>query len=197
VIKKDNNYNVCKIFKEWLAKNGHRFHQKWKIRHYPAKGKLNIYFENVASEIFCTVTEWSGVEVGVNFKRRFWDYICDFECAVHRSKDGKYYCGYCEPPTFYNTAQELLIDHSFENFLEWVNEHFTSSHVLELQKVGRGSTAAILIDKRISDSQYSERRAALRTLIHALNDETSNHSVGKTRSWIIPIIKEGGVAGRR
>jgi hypothetical protein len=142
------------------------------------------------------VNERSGVEVGVYFKRRFWDYICDFECCVRRSKDGKYYCGYCEPPTFYKTAQELLIDHSFENFLEWANEHFTSSHVLELQKVGRSSTAAILIDKRISDSRYSERREALGTLINALNGETPNYKVGKTRSWIIPIIKEGGVAGR-
>lgn len=193
-IRKDNYYEICNTFKDWLAQNAHRFHLKCKIRHYPAKRKLNIYFENVTPEIFCTVTEWSGVEVGVHFKRRFWDYIYDFECSVHRSEDGKYYCRYCEPKTFYNTSQELLIDHSFENFLEWVNEHFTSSHVLELQKVGRGSTAAMLIDKRISDSQYSKRREALGTLIKALNDETPNYKVGKKRTFIISIIKESGAA---
>jgi hypothetical protein len=185
-IKKKNYYEICNTFKEWLAKNAHRFHLKCKIRHYPAKRKLKIYFENVAPEIFCTVTERSGVEVGVHFKRRFWDYICDFECSVRRSEDGKYYCGFCEPPTFYNTSQELLIAHSFENFLEWVNEHFTSSHVLELQESVGGSTAAILIDKRIPDSKYSERREALGTLIKALNNETPNCKVGK---FIIPVIK--------
>jgi hypothetical protein len=54
-IKKDNYYEICNTFKEWLAQNEHRFHLKCKIRHYPAKRKLNIYFENVAPEIFCTV----------------------------------------------------------------------------------------------------------------------------------------------
>ena len=192
--KKDNYHEICNTFKEWLANNEHRFHLKCKIRHYPAKRKLNIYFENVAPEIFCTVNEWSGVEVGVHFKRRFWDYICDFECSVRRSEDGKYYCGFCESPTFYNTAQELLINHSFENFLEWVNEHFTSSHVLELQESVGGSTEAIIIDTSLPDSRYTKRRAAFGILLKGLkrlpdkSPRPSNH-LNEIKTTVIPIIK--------
>ena len=34
VLKRVKYCDVCDTFKEWLAKNGHRFNRKYKIRHY-------------------------------------------------------------------------------------------------------------------------------------------------------------------
>jgi len=145
VINKINDYDVCKTFKEWLAKNEHRFYRKCKVCHYKTRGFLRIYFEDVTPEIFCSVNEWVGVVVGVRFRRKFWDLLCDFDCDIKRARNRKYYCSLCNEPLFYKTPQELLIDHSFEPLLEWVNSHFTSSHVLEL-KGGHGWTVATIID---------------------------------------------------
>jgi hypothetical protein len=96
-----------------------------------------------------------------------------------------------------NTAQELLMAHSFENFLEWVNEHFTSSHVLELQESAGGSTEAIIIDTSLPDSRYTKRRAAFGILLKELkrlpdkSPRPSNHS-DEIKTTVIPIIKGEG-----
>jgi len=145
--KKVNTYEVCNIFKEWLAIHGHRFNRKYKIRHYKKRGILRIYFEDVTPKIHCFVNEPSGVAVSVWFRGKFWDYLVDLDCAVRRAKNRKYYCGFCLESKYYKTPQELLIDHSFETFLEWINEKFTSYHVLELLGYP-GFTAASIIDTK-------------------------------------------------
>jgi len=145
--KKEHKYEVCNTFKDWLAKNGNRFNRKYKIRHYKKRGFLRIYFEDVTPEIHCHLNEPGGVAVSVHFRGKFWDYLVDLDCAIRRARNRKYYCGFCLEPKYYKTPQELLIEHSFETLLEWVNEKFTSSHVLEL--VGYpGFTAASIIDKK-------------------------------------------------
>jgi hypothetical protein len=147
-INKINHYDICKTFKEWLAENEHRFNLKCKVRHYKTRGFLRIYFEGVTPEIFCSVVESGciGITVGVQYRRRVWDLLCDFDCNIKRAKNREYYCSFCNKPLFYKTPQKLLIDHSFEPFLEWVNCHLTSSHVLELREIGQGSTEAIIVD---------------------------------------------------
>lgn len=193
VIKKINDYDVCKTFKEWLAKNEHRFYRKCKFRHYKTRGFLRIYFEGVTPEIFCSVIEngCEGITVGVQYRRRVWDLLCDFDCNIKRAKNRKYYCSLCNEPLFYKTPQELLIDHSFETFLEWVNSHFTSSHVLELRESGGGSTEAIIIDTSQPDSLYSHKRAAFGTLLKELsdNDPTAIKNLNNIKTTVIPVIK--------
>jgi hypothetical protein len=193
-IKNRKYYDICNTFKEWLAKNEHRFDLKCKVRHYKTRGLLHVYFEGVTPEIICSVNERLGVAVDVHYKRKYWDSLSDMDCAVRRGKNRKYYCGFCEPPTFYKTPQELLIAHSFETFLEWVNEHFTSSHVLELQESAGGSTDAILIDTSLPGSRYTKRRAAFGILLKELkrlpdkSQRPSNHSE-KIKTVVMPVIK--------
>jgi hypothetical protein len=81
-VSKDNKYDICKTFKEWLAKNEHRFNHKFKIHHYKTRGFLNIYFDNVTPEIRCSVNERLGVAVAVHYRRKCWDLLCDFDCAI-------------------------------------------------------------------------------------------------------------------
>jgi len=195
--KKVNNYEICKTFKEWLAKNGHRFNHKFKVRHYKKRGILRLYFEDVTPEIHCSVNERIGVVVSVYFRRKFWDYLVDLDCAIRRAKSRKYYCGFCEEPKYYKTPQDLLIDHSFETFLEWVNDNITSSHVLELRESAGGSTEAIIIDTRLPDSIYTRRRAAFGNLLKGLKrlpDESPRASKNSDdmKITVIPIIKGEG-----
>ena len=176
-VKKRQYYDICNTFKEWLAKNGHRFDRKCTVRHYKIRELLYIYFEGVTPEITCSVigSGCIGVSVTVQFRRKCWDILIDFDCNVKRTKDGQYYCSLCQEPLFYATPQELFIAHSFETFLEWVNEHFTSSHVLEIMGA-RGFTAARIIDpKELSDE----------------SPRTANSSDGIMITKI-PVIKGGG-----
>jgi len=198
--KKVNNYEICKTFKDWLAKNGHRFNRKYKIRHYKKRGILRIYFEDVTPEIHCSVNERTGVCNAIYYKRKCWDLICDLECAIAHAKNGKYYCKFCDPPKLYDTYQELLIEHSFENFLEWVNETFTSSHVLELRKGVGGATEAIIIDTSLPDSLYTERRAAFGKLLKGLKRLPDGSPCAPKNSRemmtaVIPVITGQGFDG--
>jgi len=195
---KEHNYNICNTFKEWLSTNGYRFNHKFKIRHYKSRGFLNIYFENVTPEIVCSVNENIGVDVDVYLRRKYWDSLSDFDCAIKRAKNRKYYCAFCEEPQYYKTPQELLINHSFETFLKWANEKFTSSHVLELRKSVGGSTEAIIIDTSLPDSLYTERRAAFGNLLTALSDDDpiTIKNLDKMKIMVIPIIKGKGSHGQ-
>ena len=193
IIKKINDYDVCKTFKEWLANNEHRFYRKCKVCHYKTRGFLSIYFEGVTPKIFCSVNETS-VVVGVRYRRRFWDFLCDFECNIRRAKNRKYYCSLCDEPLFYKTPQKLLIDHSFEPFLEWINSYFTSSHVLELRESGGSSTEAIIIDSSQPDNLYSHKRTAFGILLKGLSDKFPSpfNNLDNIMTTSIPVIKGEG-----
>ena len=197
--RKERDFSICEIFKEWFAENKHRFNQKFRIRHYKSREykHVDLYFENVAPEIVCSVNENVGVDVDVYLRRKYWDSLVDLDCAIKRAKNRKYYCAFCEEPQYYKTPQELLIDHSFETFLKWANEKFTSSHVLELRKSVGGSTEAIIIDTSLPDSLYSERRAAFGKLLTALSDDDpiTIKNLDKMKITVIPIIKGKGSRG--
>jgi hypothetical protein len=49
--------DVCDTFREWLAKSGHRFNRKYKIRHFHKRESLRIYFEDVTPELHCYVSD--------------------------------------------------------------------------------------------------------------------------------------------
>jgi hypothetical protein len=189
--RRKEKYEFCETFKQWLAKNNHRFNRKCKIRHYKTKGILYIYFEGVARELDCYIDERTGVNIAVRYKRRFWDWIYDLECAIAVAEDGKYYCKFCLKPKFYKTYQKLLIEHSFKNFLEWANINLTSSHVLELKESVGGSTEAFIVDTSLPDSIYTKRRAAFGTLLKGLsdNDPITIKNLDNIKTTIIPVIK--------
>jgi hypothetical protein len=90
VLKRVAYCDVCVTFKEWLSDNGHRFNRKYKIRHYDKGESIGIYFEDVTPELHCYVYE-GNVGTSVHFKRRFWDFLEDFDYVMRRGRNRKYY----------------------------------------------------------------------------------------------------------
>jgi hypothetical protein len=191
--------DACATFKEWLAKNGHRFNRKYKIRHSRKRESLRIYFEDVTPELQCYVYE-GNVGTAVHFKGRFWDFLQDFDYFIRRGRNRKYYCGMCTKRKYYDTPQELLIEHSFENFLEWVNEKFTPFHVLELSQC-QGMTSARISDTREPDSKHAAEREQFNDFLSGLKQIGPGNppmfeNLDKMKITYIPVIKEKGKVGK-
>jgi hypothetical protein len=189
--------DVCDTFKEWLAKNGHRFNRKFKIRHYVKRNLISIYFEDVTPELHCYVYE-GNIGTSVHFKGQFWDLLQDFDYFMMRGKNHKYYCCMCTKRKYYDTSQELLIDHSFENFLEWVNDHFTPFHALELTQC-QGMTSARIIDSREPESKHEAGRDKLKEFLSGLRKigpgtPLAFPNLDNMKTMFIPVIKEKGNA---
>jgi hypothetical protein len=192
MIKMVKYCDVCVTFKEWLAKNGHRFNRKYKIRNYDKGESIHIYFEDVTPELHCYVSE-GNVGTSVHFKGRCWDLLEDFDYSIRRGRNRKYYCGICTEAKHYDTPQELLIEHSFENFLEWVNENFTPFHVLELAQC-QGMTSARIIDTREPDSKHAAEREQFKGILLKLRKVAPGNppafkNLDKMKIWFIPVIK--------
>ena len=184
--------DVCDTFKKWLAENGHRFNRKYKIRNYDKGESIHIYFEDVTPELHCYVSE-GNVGTSVHFRGRIWDFLEDFDYAIRRGRNRKYYCGMCLERKYYDTPQELLFEHSFENFLEWVNENFTPFHALELTQC-QGMTSARIIDTREPDSKHTAEREQFKDLLSGLKQIGPGNppmfkNLDKMKTWVVPVIK--------
>jgi len=195
VLKRVEYCDVCVTFKEWLAQNGHRFNRKYKIRHYAKRELVSIYFEDVTPELHCYVYE-GNVGTSVHFKGQCWDLLEDFAYVMCRGRNRKYYCDLCTKRKYYDTPQELLFEHSFENFLEWVNEKFTPFHVLELTQC-QGMTSARIIDTREPDSKHTAERERFKDILSGLKQIGHGNppmfkSFDKMKIAFIPVIKEKG-----
>ena len=175
-IKKRKYYDICNTFKEWFAKNEHRFNHKCRIRHYKSREykHVDLYFENVAPEIRCWVSEGLTLEIAAYYERDLVDFIDDLECPVRRGRNRKYYCNFCDPPTYYNTPTELLIAHTFENFLKWANEKFTADPLLKLDHDEYWYSGRIMTKKELLENPIKT-------------------PTGNKATLIIPIIKGDGV----
>jgi hypothetical protein len=185
--------DVCVTFKEWLAKNGHRFNRKCKIRHYNKGTSIRIYFEDVTQELHCYIYE-GNVGTSVHLKERCWDLLEDFDYVMRRGRNRKYYCDLCREPKYYDTPQELLIEHSFENFLQWVNENFTPFHALELTQC-KGMTSARIIDTREPDIKHEAEREEFKDFLSGLKKISPGNppmfeNFEKMKIVFIPVIKE-------
>jgi len=195
MIKMVKYCDVCVTFKEWLAENGHRFNRKYKIRHYPKREFVSIHFEDVTPELHCYVYE-GNVGTMVLFKGRCWDLLEDFDYVMSRGKNRKYYCCLCTKRKYYDTPQEFLIEHSFEKFLEWVNEHFTPFHRLELTQC-QGMTSVRIIDTRKPESKHTSDREAFGDILLKLRKvgpgtPLAFKNVDDMKVISIPVIKEKG-----
>jgi hypothetical protein len=195
MIKMIKYCDVCATFKEWLAENGHRFNRKYKIRNYDKGESIHIYFEDVTPELHCYVSE-GNVGTSVHFKGRCWDLLEDFDYSIKRGRNRKYYCCLCTKRKYYDTPQEFLIEHSFEKFLEWVNDHFTPFHALELRKC-QGMTSARIIDTREPESKQTAEREQFKDLLSGLKQIGPGNppmfkNLDKMKIAFIPVIKEKG-----
>jgi len=152
--KKERDFSICEMFREWFAENKQRFNQKCSIRYYKKReyNHVEIDFENVAKEIRCWVNENLTLEIAAVYENEIIDFIADFECSVRRGRNRKYYCGFCDPPTYCNTPKELVIEHTFEKFLKWANEKFTINHVLKLEYRDRWCASKIMSKKELKNN---------------------------------------------
>ncbi len=141
--EKEGGFSICEIFREWFSENKHRFSQKYTIRYYKGRGynHVEIDFENVAKEIRCRVNEHLTLEITSVYDNGIIDFIVDFECGVRRGRNRKYYCVFCDPSTYYNTPRELVIEHTFERFLEWRIKSLRSIMFLSLNIAMDGARA--------------------------------------------------------
>lgn len=149
--EKEGDFSICEIFRECFSENKHRFNQKCTIRYYKGRGynHVEIDFENVAKEIRCRVNEYLTLEIAAVYDNEIIDFILDFECGVRRGRNRKYYCVFCHSPTCYNTPRELVIEHTFERFLEWANKKFTINHVLKFEYCDGWCAGKILSKKEL------------------------------------------------
>ena len=178
---KKRDFSICEIFREWFTDNKHRFNEKCRIRYYKSREykHVEIYFENVIREVRCWVNESFTLEIAAYHKGELIDFVDDLECSIHRGRDRKYYCGFCETPKYYKTPKELVIEHTFEEFLEWANEKFNTDHVLKLwYYAGRWRDGKIISKKKLLENPIQEK------------EQTGTNAV-----LIIPMIKGDGVPG--
>ena len=96
------------------------------------------------------------LEIAAVYDNEIIDFIVDFECSVRRGRNRKYYCCFCDPPTYYNTRKELVIEHTFEKFLELANEKFTINHVLKLEYRNRWCASKILSKKELKKNPINK-----------------------------------------
>ncbi len=125
--------NFLKTFIDWFAANSERFVVEPELSE-RKNNSLSIRFAGIAPEIGFTVS-WNPhaslgeIAASVTYKDCCWDILQSIEVEPRRNSSGKYYCEMCklESRKFYSTYGELLAEHSFETFLEWINKNFNAS----------------------------------------------------------------------
>ena len=156
------NKRFIKAFKSWLSENSMRFALEPIPRKVIMKKacSLNIVFAGIAPEITTSAYGhgFGNICVSVTYKNDCWDFILDIDIAPKCNSAGDHYCNMCEPGKrrFYRSRQELLADHSFERFLEWVNENFIPSRWICLFGT-EGITLAKIVDEKDVNQMRSEK----------------------------------------
>ena len=86
-----------------------------------------------------TVRE-NGLSVSVEWQGECFDLVFDLDISPRRNESG-YFCGCCLPEyvVHYPTREALLVGHSFEPFLEWVNDRVARAETLSLTVVDDGN----------------------------------------------------------
>lgn len=117
---------IQKIFNLWRTENWHRFiypmYQAGKRR----RGHYSMSFAGIAAGIRLHLGP-SGFEVWAHVQEgeSGGDGLVEFDLQERRHPATRqYYCGFCSDLVYYDTRRELWIRHSFEPFLEWMNENF-------------------------------------------------------------------------
>jgi hypothetical protein len=93
------------------------------------------------------VVHEGSLRVDVLHERRLFDTLVDFDIAVERDADGRYYCQWCADNGHaerYGSRTALFEAHTFEPFLEWCRDVLREETVLVMERVpGRWTSARI------------------------------------------------------
>lgn len=115
-------------------------------------GCLHFNFIGITPAIEGTVSfspNYSSVNIGVMWNKQFWDLLFETSLVPKKSNQG-WFCELCLPEfvNYYPTKEELLIQHNFVSFKDWVNGTLSDSNWLELRSFKSNSTAAVLLKTR-------------------------------------------------
>jgi hypothetical protein len=115
---------IQKLFDDWRRRNRERFpFPPYVLRQRP--GRYTVAFAGIAPGISLHLGHSAfGVSVRLYKGRGGGDELVDFDIAERRTADGRWFCGFCTEPAFYQTRRELWERHSFEPFMEWMRENF-------------------------------------------------------------------------
>lgn len=111
-------------------------------------GSRCVLYHQGLTKALTTHLETAGeVSVHVEYPPgELWDIVADFDVSPQCTRDGRFFCGLCEPPKYYGSEMELWERHSLEPWRKWLNEVATEDHEIRLcGGFQRGATAAVVI----------------------------------------------------
>lgn len=130
---------VFKTFCKWVKDNRMRFDHPPYI-HFFTQRHFGVLFTGISPRILTIISKSGGNFVNVSLNGQMWDDLREFDANYARRSDGTYFCKLCKEPELFQSRQELLIRHSWEPMLEWMNSNFTETTWVCLYKTDGGST---------------------------------------------------------
>lgn len=112
-----------------------------------------FYFKDITRQLEIRVRS-ADIVVAAIYRNSCFDMLRCIETYPAKSEDG-YYCEECnkQPPLIYKSLKELIIQHSFNELIDWYRETITPENSLFLMRKGIcGSTwARITTEENLTD----------------------------------------------
>ncbi len=129
------NFDFDVAFIAWLERNRNRF--RYQPRIHKTDSSLILMFEGCTDAIqwhLRYTPTYITSEIQVFFDGECWDHLFESDVSLGIDADGQYYCELCleRERKKYSSLERLLIEHTLESTLAWLNEHLTPDHVLWL-----------------------------------------------------------------
>lgn len=121
-----HSYFALKTFRYWLKKNRSRFRHPPYIAHIRKEG-FYVRFTGISQHIMGFIEKHGSAGIWIHYDGRCWDSLSEFDVAPEKSPEGRYFCRFCKTPQLFASRQALLIEHSWEPLIEWVNTRLTST----------------------------------------------------------------------
>jgi hypothetical protein len=130
---------VYKTFCQWAKDNRRRFRYPPYIYFFTQR-QFGLRFSGISPRIFAVIEKTGGNFVEVSRNGQMWDGLAEFDAYYAKRPGGTYFCKLCEESELFSSRQELLIRHSWEPMLEWMNQKFTETTWMCLYESDGGST---------------------------------------------------------
>jgi hypothetical protein len=145
-------YNNTEIFKNWYSKNKELLKDIIIISK-DKKTYLELRFKGIIKNIYAVVINNIEYEISIWVKYcNNYDILCSFESIPKKCLNRKYYCKLCKDNKskieYFNSKEELIIDHVFEPFIEYAKNKIIKNNYLILQGKKNSYFAARIIDDK-------------------------------------------------
>jgi|GEM_PF-4442696 len=164
---------TLKLFHHWLKTDHMRLSQSIRINRV-TKDTVKFNFVGVSpaihGEFICGRKLFSAISIWVHWKKYHCDLLLRIRVDIKKTSQG-YYCGCCYPDdtVFYQTKDEILINHTFKIFTDWCDSNLSQSEWMNILGVD-GHEAIILKDQDIFHKQTNyENRGCMYKLINNIH----------------------------